>query len=52
MNAEKAITAIFASSGGGNYDDVVLTQATSPSTLGAGPGDDTYILRIQGSLSP
>ncbi|CAK0775632.1 hypothetical protein CCP4SC76_6060002 [Gammaproteobacteria bacterium] len=44
MNAAKAITAIFASSGGGNYDDVVLTQATSPSILGAGPGDDTYIL--------
>ncbi|CAK0760123.1 immune inhibitor A [Gammaproteobacteria bacterium] len=44
MNAAKAVTAIFASSGGGSYNDVILIQATSPSTLGAGPGDDTYIL--------
>ncbi|CAK0748842.1 lysyl endopeptidase [Gammaproteobacteria bacterium] len=43
MTVAKNVSAVFSANTGGNAD-VVLLQTTSPSVMGAGPGDDTYIL--------
>ncbi|CAK0782309.1 hypothetical protein CCP4SC76_880002 [Gammaproteobacteria bacterium] len=43
MTAAKSVTATFSGSTGAN-DDVLLLQHTNPSVVGAGVGNDTYIL--------